>query len=88
MGCCGCLGGNHASNSSGSGWTGRGSALHRQELRDDFMDVDRRILDMARDWPADKYDYKLKPEMRTFGAVLVHVASGNVTLLRLAKVRR
>jgi len=52
------------------------------------MDVDRRILDMARDWPADKYDYKLKPEMRTFGAVLVHVASGNVTLLRVGKVRR
>jgi len=49
-----------------------------KEIRDQFMDVDRRILDMARDWPADKYDYKLKPEMRTFGAVLVHVASGNV----------
>ena len=56
-----------------------------KEVRDDFMDVDRRILDMARDWPADKYDYKLKPEMRTFGAVLVHVASGNVYAAKAGK---
>lgn len=33
---------------------------------------------MAKDFPADKYDYKLRPEMRTFGAVIVHIASGNV----------
>jgi DinB family protein len=50
----------------------------KKQISDDFKDVDRRVLDMARDWPADKYDYKLKPEMRTFGAVLVHIASGNV----------
>jgi hypothetical protein len=56
-----------------------------KEIRDDFMDVDRRILDMARDWPPDKYDYKLKPEMRTFGAVLVHVASGNVYAAKAGK---
>ena len=56
-----------------------------KEIRDDFMDVDRRILDMARDWPADKYNYKLKPEMRTFGEVLVHVASGNVFAAKAGK---
>jgi hypothetical protein len=33
---------------------------------------------MAKDFPEDKYDYKLKPEMRTFGAVIVHIASGNI----------
>lgn len=33
---------------------------------------------MAKDFPEDKYDFKLKPEMRTFGAVMVHIASGNV----------
>jgi hypothetical protein len=33
---------------------------------------------MAREFPEDKYDYRLKPEMRSFGAVIVHVASGNV----------
>ena len=33
---------------------------------------------MAKDFPADKYDFKLRPEMRTFGAVIIHIASGNV----------
>jgi len=33
---------------------------------------------MAKDFPDDKYDFKLKPEMRSFGSVIVHVASGNV----------
>ena len=33
---------------------------------------------MAKDFPDDKYDFKLKPEMRTFGAVMVHIASGNM----------
>ena len=56
-----------------------------KEIRDDFTDVDRRILEMARDWPSDKYDYKLKPEMRSFGAVLVHVVSGNVYAAKAGK---
>lgn len=56
-----------------------------KEIRDAFTDVDRKILDMARDWPADKYNYKLKPEMRTFGEVLVHVASGNVFAAKAGK---
>ena len=50
----------------------------KKQITEDFKDIDRRILDMARDWAADKYDYKLKPEMRSFGAVLVHIVSGNV----------
>jgi DinB superfamily len=33
---------------------------------------------MAKDFPDDKYDYRLKPDMRSFGAVTVHIASGNV----------
>jgi hypothetical protein len=40
--------------------------------------VNRQVLDMAKDFPAERYDYKLRPEMRTFGAVIVHIASGNV----------
>jgi len=54
-------------------------------VRANFVDVDRKILDMAKDWPADKYDYKLKPEMRSFGAVMVHIASGNVFAAKAAK---
>jgi hypothetical protein len=43
-----------------------------------FHAVNDEILDMAKDFPEDKYDFRLKPEMRSFGEVLVHVASGNV----------
>jgi hypothetical protein len=48
-----------------------------QALKTNFEYINNKILAMAEDFPADKYDYKLKPEMRTFGAVVVHVAAGN-----------
>jgi DinB superfamily len=43
-----------------------------------FTDVNRKILDMAQDFPEDRYGFKPKPEMRSFGEVIVHIASGNV----------
>ena len=48
------------------------------EIAGAFAYVNRQVLDMAKDFPADKYDYKLRPEMRSFGAVIMHIASGNV----------
>ena len=49
-----------------------------EEIGGAFAYINRQLLDMAKDFPADKYDFRLRPEMRTFGAVIVHVASGNV----------
>jgi DinB superfamily len=49
-----------------------------QQIRRTFDGVNRKVLEMAQDFPEDKYDFKLKPEMRTFGEVIVHIASGNV----------
>jgi hypothetical protein len=49
-----------------------------QSVRGHFASLNQRILTMAKDFPEDKYDFKLRPEMRTFGAVMVHIASGNV----------
>ena len=49
-----------------------------EEIGAAFAYINRQLLDMAKDFPADKYDFRLRPEMRTFGAVIVHVASGNV----------
>jgi hypothetical protein len=43
-----------------------------------FDYVNQVVLEMAKDFPEAKYDYKLTPEMRSFGAVIVHVASGNI----------
>jgi len=49
-----------------------------QNLSADFNYVHKQILDMARDFPEEKYGFRLKPEMRSFGEVIVHVASGTV----------
>jgi hypothetical protein len=49
-----------------------------QSVRGHFASINQRLLTMAKDFPEGKYDFKLMPEMRTFGAVLVHVVSGNI----------
>lgn len=50
-----------------------------------FASINGKVLDMAKDFPADKYNFKLKPEMRTFGEVIVHVASGVVYAAKAGK---
>ena len=49
-----------------------------KQMSGTFGYVNKNILDMAQDFPADKYDFKLRPEMRSFGEVIVHVTSGIV----------
>ncbi|HZS04961.1 MAG TPA: DinB family protein [Blastocatellia bacterium] len=49
-----------------------------QSVSRNFDSVNRRILEMARDFPADKYDYRPAKDVRSFGEVIVHVISGNV----------
>ena len=58
--------------------TTRPTPTTAQSVRAHFASVNRKVLVMVKDFPDDKYDFKLKPEMRTFGAVIVHIASGNV----------
>jgi hypothetical protein len=49
-----------------------------ESVRGHFDSINGRVLEMAKDFPEEKYDFRLKPEMRPFGAVIVHIASGNV----------
>jgi len=49
-----------------------------ENMRQYFTGVNTQVLDMAKDFPEDKYNFRLKPEMRSFGEVIVHIASGNV----------
>jgi len=49
-----------------------------EQIRSYFTGVDKQILTMAKDFPEDKYNFRLRPEMRSFGEVMVHLASGNV----------
>src|SRR5260370_29622503 len=56
-----------------------------QSVRGHFASINHRLLEMAKDFPEDKYDYQLKPEMRSFGAVIVHIASGNVYAAKVGR---
>lgn len=49
-----------------------------ERLSLNLTDINRKVLEMAEDFPEAKYNFKLKPEMRTFGELIVHIASGNV----------
>ena len=49
-----------------------------QNLKTNLDYINGKILAMAQDFPADKYNFKLKPEMRSFGEVIVHIAGGNI----------
>jgi hypothetical protein len=49
-----------------------------ERLSANFADLNRKLLAMAKDFPADKYNFRLKPEMRSFGEVMAPIASGNV----------
>ena len=56
----------------------QGTPSPAESVRGNFADINRKILAMAKDFPEDKYGYRLKPEMRSFGEVIVHVTSGIV----------
>jgi hypothetical protein len=53
-----------------------------QAITGTYVSLNQRIIAMAEDWPAEKYDFRLDPKanppVRSFGEVLVHVLSGNV----------
>ena len=48
-----------------------------QGINSNFDSVNRRLLEMAKDFPADKYEFKATPEVRSFREVIVHVMGGN-----------
>jgi uncharacterized damage-inducible protein DinB len=52
-----------------------------QAITATFTNLNQRILAMAEDWPAEKYEFRLdakaNPPVRSFGEVLVHILSGN-----------
>lgn len=43
-----------------------------------FIGLNKTVLAMAKDFPADKYDYAPEKGVRSFGDVIIHIASGNV----------
>jgi len=48
---------------------------------ENWNDVGNRLVTMAEDWPEANYSYRLKPEMRTFQGIVLHIAGANYDLL-------
>jgi len=56
-----------------------------QEALAAWNSIGRKLIAMAEDFPEDKYDFKPKPEVRTFAEQLLHVAGTNYVLLSAIK---
>ena len=56
-----------------------------ERLRRSWNDVMKRLVDMAEDFPEDKYGFKPHPDSRTFGEELMHVAFVNTRQAKQAK---
>ena len=56
-----------------------------QSIRRQFEDVNQRLLEMARDFPEAKYQYRPGPGVRSFPEVIVHAMSGNVYAAKIGR---
>jgi uncharacterized damage-inducible protein DinB len=60
-----------------------------QAITGTFVSLNQRIIAMAEDWPAEKYDFRLDPKatppVRSFGEVLVHILSGNAYAAKVGR---
>src|SRR3954464_11139197 len=56
-----------------------------QGIRNQFGYINDVSLEMAKDFPEDKYEFKLKDEMRRVRELIVHILSGNVDPNKIGK---
>ncbi|HWZ98336.1 MAG TPA: DinB family protein [Candidatus Dormibacteraeota bacterium] len=52
------------------------------EMLDRWNDIGNKLVAMAKDFPEDKYDYKLQKDQRTFALNLLHAAALDFVLIR------
>jgi uncharacterized damage-inducible protein DinB len=55
-----------------------------QGIANNLRSVNRRLLDMAKDFPEDKYDFRPTPQVRSFGEVILHAMAGNTYAVKVA----
>ena len=53
------------------------AASPSQAVLDQWNDIGRKLIAMAEDFPEDKYEYKPKPEQRSFREQLLHASDSN-----------
>ena len=52
------------------------------EMLERWNDIGNKLVAMARDFPEDKYDFKLQKDQRTFADNLLHAAALDFVLIR------
>ena len=55
-----------------------------QVLAEGWDEVGHKIVEMAREFPEDKYNFKPAPDVRTFAEQLLHAATGTVYVAKIA----
>jgi len=53
-----------------------------EETLDEWNDIGNRLVDMAKDFPEDKYDFRVQKDQRTFAQNLLHAAAVDYELIR------
>jgi uncharacterized damage-inducible protein DinB len=56
-----------------------------QDIRAHFAGLNRKIVAMAKDFPAADYGYRPAEGVRSFGDVIVHIASGNIYAAKVGR---
>ena len=56
-----------------------------QSIAGNFNSINRRLLEMAKDFPEEKYDYRPSKEVRSFGEVMVHIMAGNTYAAKVGR---
>src|SRR5258706_1246282 len=64
----------------------QGAPKPGQAMANNFNGLFTKILAMAKDFPAEKYDYRPTPEVRTFREVLIHIMGGGEYAATFLKV--
>jgi uncharacterized damage-inducible protein DinB len=54
-------------------------------ITNNLRSVNRRLLDMAKDFPEEKYNFRPTPEVRSFGEVILHAMAGNTYAVKVAR---
>lgn len=58
-----------------------------EEMLATWQNNGKKLVEMARDFPEEKYDYRPSEEVRSFGQILRHVAAVNFRYVRQAQDR-
>ena len=53
-----------------------------------FISLNEKVLAMAKEFPADKYDWRPEEGVRSFGEVVIHIASGNIYAAKAGRLEK